>query len=93
MSVLIAYSGVHNYKPQPKASWIQRMSSDNVLDIDTLNSMKIAAQVAGIVLITVLAAIAAAVGGLVCWYVASHVEDRYHPAGCHVHVCVLSAGE
>lgn len=54
-------------KPQPKATWMQRMSSDNIVEVDTFASLKKAAKVVGILAIVALAIVATAVGGPVGW--------------------------
>lgn len=62
-------AGALNYRAEHKATWIERLSCDDVLDVKTVNSMKTAAKVVVILLIIVLVGVAIAVGALVGWYV------------------------
>lgn len=59
--------GVNIHRPQPKATWMQKMSSDNIVQVDTFTSLKEAGKVVGIIVIVALAVLAAAVGGPVGW--------------------------
>lgn len=58
-----------NYKAEHKATWMEKMSCDQVLDVGTVNLMKTAAKVGLVLLLIVLVLVAAAVSGLVGWYV------------------------
>lgn len=64
---LLTNSGANMNRPQPKATWMQRMSSDSIVEVDTFENLKEVAKVVGILLIVALAVIAAALGGPVGW--------------------------
>ena len=48
---------------------MERMTCDEVLDVETVNTMKTAAKVVVVILIIILVLVATAVGALVGWYV------------------------
>lgn len=74
---VLAYSDLHSYKPQPKATWMQRMSSTKTLDEDTMNTVQKAGKVVGILVLVVLVVVAGAgAGALVFWYVVYSIKSQ-----------------